>query len=148
MRPASTTFGACSWTTGLHADASICVAAELASICFPDLAQRMHVAAAAGHARFETLYVSNIPWMLAQPRGFFDEAHGAHAADPEQPVLRQVRRNLAQIAPYFRHVLSAARLRDRATPDNLQWRAELLSPAEFLAPEYWAGIDPTGTWRD
>jgi hypothetical protein len=74
---------------------------------FPDLAQRMHVVAAAGYARFETLYVSNIPWMLAQPRGFFDEAHGAHAADPEQPVLRQVRRNLAQIAPYFRHVLSA-----------------------------------------
>jgi len=95
---------------------------------------------AVGLIEFDTLYVSNIPWMLAQPRGFFDESHAAHAAEPQRPVLVTVRENLGWIAPCFDHVISAARLRADARPDNLQWSTELLSPAEFLAPDYWAAV--------
>lgn len=112
---------------------------------FEQLAARMRAAQAAGRATFDTLYVSNIPWMLAQPRGFFDEPHAAHVADPQRPVLVAVRENLARIAPCFAHVISAARLRADAPLDNLQWCSELLSPTEFLAPDYWVAIGQAGT---
>lgn len=95
------------------------------------LARRVELAEAAGYVVFDTLYVSNIPWMLQQPVGFFGETHADHLPADAADVGRQVRSNLLSLASRCRWVISAARLRSDATPDNLHWTTELLSRGEF-----------------
>jgi len=88
----------------------------------------------------DTLYVSNIPWMLAQPVGFFGESHGGHLSHQGASALGEARRNLTLLAPRFAWIVSAMRLRDDAAADNLQWRTELLDSAAFLADGQWEGL--------
>jgi hypothetical protein len=109
---------------------------------FGALAGRMADASARGAAMFDTLYVSNIPWMMAQDVGFFGESHDPYLPDGAGGVLGRVRANLATVAPAFRLVVSSARLRPDATPANLQWHTEILAPAAFLDPAYWAPLVP------
>lgn len=85
--------------------------------------------------RCDTLYLSNLPWMLAQREGFFGEAD-----DPG--TLGQARANLARIAPRFAHVVEAGHLATTSKPGDLQWRTQLFAPSEFLADAYWAGLEP------
>lgn len=109
---------------------------------FSELARRMVRAAGQGRVTFDTLYVSNIPWMLAQERGFFGESHDDYLPLGESGVLGRVRANLAAIAPAFRLVVSAAHLRPDASPANLQWHTEILQPAEFLGDAHWRPLAP------
>ncbi|HET6787877.1 MAG TPA: hypothetical protein VFH49_07950, partial [Aquabacterium sp.] len=53
----------------------------------------------------DTLYVSNLPWMLGLPRGFFGERHEDHGWAGAMPVLQQVRSHLACLAPLFNRVV-------------------------------------------
>lgn len=85
--------------------------------------------------QLQTTYVSNIPWMLAQPVGFFGEHHGTLVG--ERSVLEAAREHLAPVVMRSRRVVSAMHLRADATADNLQWQTELLSPADFLEPARW-----------
>lgn len=105
---------------------------------FDALANRLQHAPAEG-AVTDTLYVSNIPWMLAQPTGFFGESHAPFAVAGTS-LLQQVRSNLAATAKPFRHVVSAMRLRPDATADNLQWFTEIQRPAAFLDERNWSGL--------
>lgn len=115
---------------------------------FAAMAARLASAAAAGEAEFDTLYVSNLPWMLAQREGFFGESNATFAPAGEGSVIRLVHRNLAHIAGYFRHVVSAAQLAACSRAEDLQWRTEALTPAAFLADDYWSPLAPvSGAFR-
>jgi len=89
---------------------------------------------------FDTLYVSNIPWMLAQPVGFFGETHQSQMGDTSEPVLGRVHHNLSRITPAFQKVISAAQLAANASREDLQWETQLLEPADFLAEQYWKSL--------
>lgn len=81
----------------------------------------------------DTLYVSNLLWMMAQARGFFGEAHQAHMTAEATSALTQARANLTFIAPMFRWVLDASRLAPGSTDANLQWQTLAQRPADFMA---------------
>lgn len=85
----------------------------------------------------DTVYVSNIPWMLAQPLGFFGESHEPFLAERHLSALQNVRAHLSLFVRQASWVVSAMRLRADASPDNLQWTTELLRPDEFLAADAW-----------
>jgi hypothetical protein len=91
----------------------------------------------------DTLYVSNLPWMLAQGESFFGEIV---QSGPEE--VAQARANLALIAPRFVHVIEAGHLAADSRPDDLQWQTRALAPSAFLAEEYWEPLRPvTGQFR-
>ena len=93
--------------------------------------------------QLDTLYPSNIPWMLAQPLGFFGEAHDACGDGVAAgAVLDRVQHNLGRLAASFRWVVSAMRLRDDASADNLQWRTELCPGAVFAHDPAWRRLGP------
>ncbi|MGE0665827.1 MAG: hypothetical protein AB7O49_04635 [Sphingomonadales bacterium] len=109
---------------------------------FGDLAGCMAAAAARRLAAFDTLYVSNIPWMMAQDLGFFGESHDPYLAAGEARVLDRVHANLAEIAPVFGLVVSSAHLRPDATAANLQWHTQILTPSAFVDDGYWRPLAP------
>lgn len=109
---------------------------------FRSMAAHMAAATRDGIVDLDTLYVSNIPWMLAQDLGFFGESHGVYLRPGASRVLDQVHANLRAVAPAFRQVVSAAHLRPDATSDNLQWHTEILSPGAFLDDAYWTPLVP------
>lgn len=88
----------------------------------------------------DTLYVSNLPWMMGLPQGFFGERHEDHGGAGSGSVLQQVHSHLAGLAPLFQRVVSAARLRPEATADNLQWETRVLTPEAFLAGDEWLAM--------
>jgi hypothetical protein len=98
---------------------------------FAEMGRRIERAAIGGDARFDTLYVSNLPWMLAQREGFFGESNAQFAAGSDG-VLAQVRENLETIVPYFRHIVAAGHLAGTSREANLQWETRLLTPSAFL----------------
>lgn len=115
---------------------------------FHQMAERIEAATARGAAEFDTLYVSNLPWMLAQREGFFGESNAQLAAPGNADVLAQVRGNLAAIAPRFRHVVEAGQLAPTSHQDDLQWRTGVLSPEAFLDQSYWTTLTPvSGAFR-
>jgi len=88
----------------------------------------------------DTVYLSNIPWMLAQPLGFFGENHEPFLAEPRLSPLQNVHAHLGRFIRRARWVVSAMRLRADASPDNLQWTTELLRPEEFFAADAWSAL--------
>ncbi len=100
---------------------------------FAELRRRVNLAVSEGHVVADTLYVSNLPWILAQPMGFFGERHEAHMPEGRRSAKDAVWQNLAELAPAFDTIISAARLRADATADNLQWETQRLSPQAFLS---------------
>jgi hypothetical protein len=109
---------------------------------FPHLAAELRRAASAGHALPDTLYVSNLPWMLAQREAFFGEGDGNAPEQDEAAALAQVHANLSAIAGDFRHVISASHLAASSQPGDLQWCTEALAPQAFLAADYWSALKP------
>lgn len=108
---------------------------------FLDLSRRLRLGAETHGVCADTLYVSNLPWMLGRPTGFFGERHEEHTQEAEGGgVLVQVRRHLSLLAPHFGWVISAGCLCDDATADNLQWHTQALPPAVFMAEAHWARI--------
>lgn len=108
---------------------------------FQDLSRRLRQGAEVHGVRADTLYVSNLPWMMGLPRGFFGERHADHASTATAAgVLSDVRRHLTLVAPSFSWVISAAHLCADATADNLQWATQALSPTTFLADAHWHGV--------
>lgn len=106
---------------------------------FPKLARGLAAARAAGVVP-DTLYISNVPWMLAQPKGFFGEDHGA---GPDAAWLR-ARANLGLLAPHFGHVVSAMHLAPDARMDDLQWETRLCAPGEFMSEAAWEAMARPG----
>ncbi|HEX5373390.1 MAG TPA: hypothetical protein VFW84_11725 [Aquabacterium sp.] len=107
---------------------------------FARLAARLRLAVEQAGVVPDTLYVSNLPWMMGLPQGFFGERHSDHGSAGTEPVLQQVHHHLACLAPLFNWVVSAARLCDDATADNLQWETRVLTPEAFLAGDDWLGM--------
>ena len=108
---------------------------------FTAMAGEMQTAQLEHQIVFDTLYVSNIPWMLAQPLGFFGESHQSRMTLTDEPVLQRLHHNLSQIVPGFQTVVSAAHLSADALPDNLQWETQLVAPVDFLSAEYWQALE-------
>lgn len=88
----------------------------------------------------DTVYISNIPWMLAQPLGFFGESHGPFLAERHLSALENVHAHLSRFIRQASWVVSAMRLRADASPDNLQWTTEVLRPDEFLESDAWGAL--------
>jgi hypothetical protein len=99
---------------------------------FAELRRRLDQAVSEDRVMADTFYVSNLPWILAQPIGFFGERHDAHMPQGSHSAGHAVWQNLAELAPAFDTVTSAARLRADATADNLQWETQCLTPEAFL----------------
>jgi hypothetical protein len=109
---------------------------------FAPLAENIVKANVQGHAHPDTLYVSNLPWMLAQRETFFGESETKAARHEDEESLTRVHANFSAIAGLFPHVVSASHLAESSRPDDLQWQTELLDAAAFLAPAYWAALAP------
>lgn len=71
----------------------------------------------------DTLYLSNIGYMLAQPKGFFGDLQTllTQTADP----VATMRRNLSQLGTPVA-LITAEQLREDASEDNLQWQTQLV----------------------
>ncbi len=108
---------------------------------FARLAQALQRSTQADGLQLDTVYISNIPWMLAQPTGFFGESHREPMDGDEVPVLARVAENLSTVLGAARWVISAMQLRADATADNLQWQTELLRPQELLGAARWQALD-------
>jgi hypothetical protein len=95
-----------------------------------DLLTCCETVASAGVARPDTLYLTNLLYMLAQPRGFFGEAHldGRVPAD-----LSRVLGHVERLGAPFRQVITAHRLREPVDPANLRWVTECFDQREFPA---------------
>jgi hypothetical protein len=87
----------------------------------------------------DTLYVSNIPWMLSQPSGFFGESHKLHL-DDKGSAASICRSNLSLIAPHFNLVVTAMRLAPTSSAANLQWKSEVMKPEVFISDLIWEGL--------
>jgi hypothetical protein len=107
---------------------------------FEEMYRLMLLARVNHQITFDTLYVSNIPWMLAQPVGFFGESHQSQMGETNEPVLGRVHHNLSRITPVFQQVISAAQLAANAVSEDLQWETQLLEPADFLSEQYWKSL--------
>lgn len=107
---------------------------------FDSLARELQACRQEAGLALDTVYISNIPWMLAQPLGFFGERHEPYLADSRRSPLENVHAHLSRFLPQARWVVSAMRLRADASPDNLQWATELLRPDEFLESNAWATL--------
>jgi hypothetical protein len=107
---------------------------------FERLAHALEALRAQTGLALDTLYISNLPWYLAQPQGFFGERHQPLLERPKASPLENVYTHLGHLAPLARWIVSAMRLRRDATPDNLQWLTETLGAEEFLASEAWTAL--------
>ncbi len=138
-RNATVMSGRCFAKAGLPSPAPICAnGAQLSR--FSRVSPRACAKPRSGAARADTLYISNIPWMLAQPSGFFGESHQPYLRDGAATALELVHANLAALAPAFQWVVSAMQLRSDATPDNLQWLTQIKAPMAFLEDANWRGL--------
>jgi len=81
----------------------------------------------------DTLYLSNIPWMMMNDRGFFGEPHSASEAANGFGLMIK---NLTEIAPSFHHVVSAHRQTNASSPTNRQWQTNLYKPKVLLEQLY------------
>jgi hypothetical protein len=113
-----------------------------ASRRFDTLARELQALAREGVA-LDTVYISNIPWMLAQPLGFFGERHEPYLAQPALSALENVHVHLGRFLSQARWVVSAMRLRADASHDNLQWLTELLEPNTLLESDLWKKLNKT-----
>lgn len=126
---------------------------------FEALAAAVRRARESGAVEPDTVYVSNIPWVLAQPAGFFGEAHAPFLPRDAGSVVAQVHDNLRRLVPAFRWVVCAIRPREDAVvpehapvqappgpavsdgaaqmPDDLHWITETLAPDTFLSEATW-----------
>jgi hypothetical protein len=111
-----------------------------ASRRFDALARELQALRGEAGLALDTVYISNIPWMLAQPRGFFGEPHEPYLASPQLSAAENARVHLGRFLPQARWVISAMRLRADASPDNLQWLTECLQPKAFLESDAWEAL--------
>lgn len=82
----------------------------------------------------DTIYLSNIPYMLAQPHGFYGEAHEQISASYSRCPLTVMWNNLQLIAQPDTWLIMADTVSISSTADNLQWITRLL-PFHLLRPE-------------
>jgi hypothetical protein len=114
-----------------------------ASRRFDALARELNALRGEAGLALDTVYISNIPWMLAQPLGFFGERHEPYLAQPALSAVENARLHLGCFLSQARWVASAMRLRADASPDNLQWLTELLEPKTLLESDLWKKLSKT-----
>jgi hypothetical protein len=83
-------------------------------------------------AFLDTLYVSNLPWMMKNESGFFGEIHTEGSYNAQFPGYSMMLENLKMITPLFKKVISAHKLASNSSPDSVQWKTELFEPNEFI----------------
>lgn len=81
----------------------------------------------------DTLYVSNLPWMMKNESGFFGEMHTEQNHDIQFPGYFMMLENLKIITPLFSEVISAHELSSISTPDSVQWKTQLFESIDFIA---------------
>jgi hypothetical protein len=100
------------------------------------LTQAITRAASAGGGLLDTLYLSNLPWILLQPDAFYG------LAEPDEGVgkrRQRLRATFSAIAAPFDHVIVAARQTTRSRPACRSWQTELLRPSA-LDESFWADL--------
>lgn len=80
----------------------------------------------------DTLYLTNLPWMMKEELGFFGEAHREFSVAGPANAADAVLRNLTEIAPLFSHLITASKLAADSQADNLRWKTECFRPADWL----------------
>jgi len=107
---------------------------------FEEFRDRLQDACRKNNFRADTLYLSNLPWMMQQEVGFFTEAHADRCPEGEEDASRATRRNLEAIVPLFDRVIAAIRLAHRSTAEDLRWQTECFSAGEFLDSASWKSL--------
>lgn len=80
----------------------------------------------------DTLYVSNLPWMMKNESGFFGEMHTEENHGIQFPGYLMMLENLKIITPLFSKVISAHELASTSTPDSVQWKTQLFDSDDFI----------------
>ncbi len=85
-------------------------------------------------AELDTLYISNIPYMLKQPKGFFGEPQ-LMESDNDSPLnaYQILWHNLSLIAGPNTHLINAEYLSSNCQPDDLQWVTRLEAAQERIS---------------
>lgn len=98
---------------------------------FGRLAARLSERASNDGFAVDTVYVSNIPFMLQQAVGFFGEDQSSDGRSVSAS-LHAVRHNLGSLASPAALLITAEHLATTSTNDNLQWRTEVLQLDAYL----------------
>lgn len=100
------------------------------------LADTLASAARGAEGRPDTLYLTNLPWMLLQRDAFYGASEPAEALLPRRA---RVQAAIGAIAAPFAHVIAAARETSRSAPAYRAWWTELLAPTD-LDDAFWKRI--------
>ncbi|MDO9600055.1 MAG: hypothetical protein Q7J47_20250 [Azoarcus sp.] len=85
-----------------------------------------------GHT-LDTVYISNIPFMLQQPVGFFGEDQSAKGRDADS-TQQAVRHNLGLLRAPGVLLITAEQLASTSRDNDLQWRTRVMSLDQYLEP--------------
>jgi len=102
----------------------VCLNLIAPPVSFRSLATKLAAHARIGPWHLDTIYVSNIPFMLQRPRGFFDEPLPAGVQHPRD-VSGRILANLSALPWQAAWVITAEHAASHSRPEDRQWRTEL-----------------------
>lgn len=80
----------------------------------------------------DTLYLSNLAWMMKNSDGFFGEKHPQQLLGLPFPGYTALIENIQQIAPLFNCVISAHNLAADSKGDSVLWKTKLFQANSFI----------------
>ena len=83
-------------------------------------------------AKPDTLYLSNLAWMMKNSDGFFGEKHPRQQLGDPFPGYTSLVTNIQEIAPFFNLVISAHNLSPVSKENSVLWKTELFQSTDFI----------------
>lgn len=80
-----------------------------------------------------TLYLTNLPWMMKNEKGFFGENHNLSINNDLGSLgFEYTLNNLKILSPLFKKIISAHKLAHDSKIDNLQWETNIYSSESLI----------------
>jgi hypothetical protein len=99
---------------------------------FSELNQSLQKMKDVGFCIPDTLYLTNLPWMMKRETGFFGEKHSDKNSVAPSAGFELMLNNLKILAPQFKHVISSHKLARNSIDNDLQWHTQLYTAENIL----------------
>jgi len=80
----------------------------------------------------DTLYLSNLAWIMKNSDGFFGENHPLQQPGDPLPGYTAMIENIQKIAPLFNYAISAHKLASDSKKDSVLWKTELFQANDLI----------------